>query len=526
MIAGTSAGAAVMSDVMITGNQLKHKEYNSTFDNIENNNVETQKGLGFITLWLVIDQHFIIRSRKENFTWNTSFNIARNDNKITALPDNNADQIIGNTILRVGERSASFYLTEYAGVDPANGDALVVREAQSLALYKPDPRIDSVIGLPDFSRKMLILARENGLPLELSDVNISSFLPEACLKADSVEDFYKELKNSEPHFASYKEQAAKENKKLRVMLVDKYTPSLLSEDGGLFMPEFIPQLPASFFENIENKSLPEIGFEAAKLFLEDSVPDEVLKGMIDEVLNFDIPVVPVHHNIYSLELFHGPTLDYLKCGAREIITGCYFSDEETKATVQKVYKESGYLLDPHGAVAYLGLTQYLKEQQGELNGVLLETAHPAKFIETVEESISEKIEIPEKLSAFGKKEESSQNMCLPVDLSKRFVIAGDYCLVAVGRRPYTDGLGLEKAGIELDERGRIKTNDHLQTNIPNIYAIGDVVAGAMLAHKASEEGVLVAEVLAGQKPHINYKSYSWCSIYFWPEVARSSGKTE
>ncbi len=75
---------------------------------------------------------------------------------------------------------------------------------------------------------------------------------------------------------------------------------------------------------------------------------------------------------------------------REIISGYYFIDEETKATVQEVYKESGYLLDPHGAVAYLGLVQYQKEQQQDFNGVLLETAHPAKFIETVEESISEK----------------------------------------------------------------------------------------------------------------------------------------
>ncbi|HBN6700655.1 TPA: bifunctional aspartate kinase/homoserine dehydrogenase I [Elizabethkingia anophelis] len=91
----------------------------------------------------------------------------------------------------------------------------VVREAQELGYTEPDPR-DDLNGL-DFSRKMLILARENGLPLELSDVNISSFLPEACLNANSVEDFYKELKNSEPHFASYKEQAAKENKKLRLI---------------------------------------------------------------------------------------------------------------------------------------------------------------------------------------------------------------------------------------------------------------------------------------------------------------------
>lgn len=101
---------------------------------------------------------------------------------------------------------------------------------------------------------------------------------------------------------------------------------------------------------------------------------------------------------------------------------------------------------------------------------------------------------------------------------------GDYCLVSVGRKPYTDGLGLENAGVELDERGRVKVNDHLQTNVANIYAIGDVVQGPMLAHKASEEGVLVAEQLAGQKPHINYNLIPGV-VYTWPEVA-GVGKTE
>ena len=104
------------------------------------------------------------------------------------------------------------------------------------------------------------------------------------------------------------------------------------------------------------------------------------------------------------------------------------------------------------------------------------------------------------------------------------VVEGDYCLVAVGRRPYTDGLGLEKAGVELDERGRVKVNDHLQTNVSNIYAIGDVIKGAMLAHKAEEEGVFVAETLAGEKPHVNYNLIPGV-VYTWPEVA-GVGKTE
>lgn len=107
---------------------------------------------------------------------------------------------------------------------------------------------------------------------------------------------------------------------------------------------------------------------------------------------------------------------------------------------------------------------------------------------------------------------------------EQLTFEGDYVLVSVGRSPYTEGLGLENAGIETDERGRVKTNSHLQTNVANVYAIGDVVAGAMLAHKAEEEGVLVAEQLAGQKPHIDYNLIPGV-VYTWPEVA-AVGKTE
>jgi dihydrolipoamide dehydrogenase len=103
-------------------------------------------------------------------------------------------------------------------------------------------------------------------------------------------------------------------------------------------------------------------------------------------------------------------------------------------------------------------------------------------------------------------------------------LKGDYCLVSIGRRPYTDGLGLENVGIELDKAGRIPVDDHLRTSVDNIYAIGDVIRGAMLAHKAEEEGVLVAERLAGQKPHINYLLIPGV-VYTWPEVA-SVGHTE
>jgi dihydrolipoamide dehydrogenase len=103
-------------------------------------------------------------------------------------------------------------------------------------------------------------------------------------------------------------------------------------------------------------------------------------------------------------------------------------------------------------------------------------------------------------------------------------LKGDYCLVAVGRVPYTEGLNLEAAGVAKDERGRIAVNDHLETNVAGIYAIGDVVRGAMLAHKAEEEGVLLAELLAGQKPHINYNLIPGVA-YTWPEAA-SVGATE
>lgn len=110
------------------------------------------------------------------------------------------------------------------------------------------------------------------------------------------------------------------------------------------------------------------------------------------------------------------------------------------------------------------------------------------------------------------------------DSDKKFNIDADYCLVAIGRRPYTDNLGLENAGVKLDERGRVEVDEHLQTNVKGIYAIGDVIKGAMLAHKAEEEGVLVAESIAGQQPHIDYNLIPGV-VYTWPEVA-GVGQTE
>lgn len=103
-------------------------------------------------------------------------------------------------------------------------------------------------------------------------------------------------------------------------------------------------------------------------------------------------------------------------------------------------------------------------------------------------------------------------------------LKGNYCLVAVGRRPYTDNLGLDKAGVQADDKGFLPVNEDLRTNVENIYAIGDVVGGKMLAHKAEDEGVFLAEKLAGQKPHIAYDLIPGV-VYTWPEVA-SVGKTE
>ncbi len=107
---------------------------------------------------------------------------------------------------------------------------------------------------------------------------------------------------------------------------------------------------------------------------------------------------------------------------------------------------------------------------------------------------------------------------------KKLELEGDYCLLSVGRNAYTSDLGLEKLGIKTDERGRITVNEQLETNVKGIYAIGDVIRGAMLAHKAEEEGIFVAEIIAGQKPHINYLLIPGV-VYTWPEVA-AVGHTE
>tara|TARA_R110000796_G_scaffold88850_3_gene191824 strand:+ start:34145 stop:35551 length:1407 start_codon:yes stop_codon:yes gene_type:complete len=134
-----------------------------------------------------------------------------------------------------------------------------------------------------------------------------------------------------------------------------------------------------------------------------------------------------------------------------------------------------------------------------------------------------KFELSHKVKSVERK---GKEVIVKADNSKgeEITFTGDYCLVAVGRHAYTEGLNLEAAGVKMEERGRVAVNDHLQTNVANIYAIGDVIKGAMLAHKAEEEGTLVAEILAGQKPHIDYNLIPGV-VYTWPEVA-AVGKTE
>jgi dihydrolipoamide dehydrogenase len=144
------------------------------------------------------------------------------------------------------------------------------------------------------------------------------------------------------------------------------------------------------------------------------------------------------------------------------------------------------------------LTKVLKKQ-----GMKFYTSHKVKSVARKNEQVLVEAETPK---------------------GEILTLEGDYCLVSVGRRPYTDGLQADAAGVKLTDRGQIETNGHLQTNVPNIYAIGDVVKGAMLAHKAEEEGVMVAEILAGQKPHIDYNLIPGV-VYTWPEVA-AVGQTE
>ncbi|MFC3723927.1 dihydrolipoyl dehydrogenase [Neoaquamicrobium sediminum] len=129
-----------------------------------------------------------------------------------------------------------------------------------------------------------------------------------------------------------------------------------------------------------------------------------------------------------------------------------------------------------------------------------------------------------KVTGVAKSKKGASVTFEPVKGGDAETIEADAVLVATGRKPFTDGLGLEKAGVVLDERGRIQTDNHFQTSVPGVYAIGDVIAGPMLAHKAEDEGVAIAEIIAGQAGHVNYDVIPGV-VYTSPEVA-SVGKTE
>ncbi len=129
-----------------------------------------------------------------------------------------------------------------------------------------------------------------------------------------------------------------------------------------------------------------------------------------------------------------------------------------------------------------------------------------------------------KVTGVAKKGKSFEVSVEPAAGGEATTLSADIVLVAIGRRPYTEGLGLKEAGVAVDDRGRVEINGHFQTNVPGIYAIGDVVAGPMLAHKAEDEGVALAEILAGQAGHVNYDVIP-SVVYTMPEVA-SVGKTE
>ncbi len=133
------------------------------------------------------------------------------------------------------------------------------------------------------------------------------------------------------------------------------------------------------------------------------------------------------------------------------------------------------------------------------------------------------IRLSTKVTAVEKTGKSAKVTFEPVNGGAAETISADVVLISTGRRPYTDGLGLEATGIEMD-RGKVRTDAHRRTNVPGIYAIGDVIAGPMLAHKAEDEGVAVAETIAGQHGHVNYDVIP-SVVYTHPEVA-SVGKTE
>ncbi len=148
----------------------------------------------------------------------------------------------------------------------------------------------------------------------------------------------------------------------------------------------------------------------------------------------------------------------------------------------------------------------------------------ARQFQRIQEKQGVKFRLGSKVTGVEMKGKSLKATIEPAAGGKSETVEADVVLVAIGRVPYTDGLGLTEAGVELDKRKRVVVDEHFQTNVQGIFAIGDAIAGPMLAHKAEDEGVAVAEILAGQAGHVNYDAIP-SVIYTWPEVA-SVGKTE
>lgn len=215
------------------------------------------------------------------------------------------------------------------------------------------------------------------------------------------------------------------------------------------------------------------------------------------------------------------SLPFIKIDKKQIITS-------TEALELKEIPK--HLLIIGGGVIGLELGQVYKRLGAEVTVIeymdrILPTmdAAQSKELTKVLKKQKMKFAVSHKVTSVGKK--GKEVIVKATDKKgKEVEFTGDYCLVAVGRKPYTDGLAADKAGVKINERGQVEVNEHLQTKVKNIYAIGDVIKGAMLAHKAEEEGVFVAETIAGQKPHINYNLIPGV-VYTWPEVA-SVGKTE
>jgi dihydrolipoamide dehydrogenase len=215
------------------------------------------------------------------------------------------------------------------------------------------------------------------------------------------------------------------------------------------------------------------------------------------------------------------TLPFVKIDKKRIIT----STEALK--LKEIPK---HLMVIGGGVIGLELGQVYKRLGAEVTII----EYMDKIIPTMDSSLSKELSKVFKKQKFKiltshkvNSVSSSNDEVIITAVNKndeKVEIKGDYCLLSVGRSAFTEGLNLNAIGIDINDRGQIKVNDQLQTKYSHIYAIGDVINGPMLAHKAEEEGIYVAETIAGQKPHIDYNLIPGV-VYTWPEVA-SVGKTE